>query len=131
MDKNKASRCTDCGSQQISTARKMIDQVSGWDMPNALKTIGGLLLLGFGQVPVAHALTTESPLLPLWVVLDVVMVFFGWQICWLSFWGVPVAQVHHQCAECGHAWATREDGSQRVELPAIPVRRPRRIRARA
>src|SRR5687767_5509582 len=103
MDQNKTSHCTDCGSQQISVSRKVIDQVSGWDMPNALKTIGGLLLLGFGQVPVAHALTTDSPLLALWVVLDVFMVFFGWQICWLSFWGVPVTQVQHQCAECGHS----------------------------
>jgi hypothetical protein len=125
------SNCTDCGSQQVSITKKVIDQVSGWDMPNALKTVAGLLLLGFGQVPVALALTNGSPLLALWVVLDVFMVFFGWQICWLSFWGQPVTQQNHQCADCGYAWSTREDGSQRVELPSMPVRRPRRVRARA
>src|SRR5688572_15328194 len=125
MDKN--TRCNDCGSQQVSFTKKVIDQVSGRDMPNGLKTVGGLLLLGLAQVPVAHALTTGSPLLALWVVLDVVMVFFGWQICWLSFWGQPVTQHNHQCADCGAAWSTREDGSQRVELPAAmpaPVGRP-------
>jgi hypothetical protein len=132
---NKNTSCTDCGSQQVSITKKVIDQVSGWDMPNALKSVGGLLLLGFGQVPVAYALTTGSPLpvLALFVVLDVFMVFFGWQICWLSFWGQPVAQINHQCADCGYAWSTREDGSQRVELPSLPapVRRSRRMRARA
>src|SRR5688572_22612367 len=120
MDKNKTSHCTDCGSQQVDSKKKTVDQVSGFDMPNAFKTIGGLLLLGFGQVPVAYALTVDSPLLPLWVVLDVFMVFFGWQICWVSFWGEPVTQVQHQCTECGYAWSTREDGSQRVELPPMP-----------
>lgn len=131
MEKN--SHCSDCGSQIIKTQKKTVDQVSGFDMPNALKTIGGLVLLGAGQVGVAYALTTGSPLLPLFVVLNTVMVFFGWQICWVSFWGEPVTQQHHQCTECGYAWSTREDGSQRVELPSmpVPVARPRRVRARA
>lgn len=132
MNKN-TSRCTDCGSQHISSDKKIIDQVSGWDMPNALKTTGSLLLMGFSLVPVVHALTTNAVLLPLWVVLAVFAVFYGWRNWWLSFWGQAVTQLNHQCTECGAAWATREDGSQRVELPSqpAPVRRSRRTRARA